>query len=186
MKSFPALIKTHKSRFEDSDREMHRDEKLHILAVDIIFCAKRYNLYDGIPIKDSSAPARRLYQERKRKAAELKAVLDAAKNNADLLEEAKTSFGDMLRSGADITHRLYGAARFVSLSDGKCTLLFENGAEKKFDFLFSLVGGQLKIADPEFAPLLEKYRPVMKTEKSIAMQEALAMKALEPYRDYLD
>ena len=65
MKNHSALMETHKSRFIGAEERMHADEQLHILVVDIIFCAKRYGLYEDIPIKDSSAPAKRLYQERK-------------------------------------------------------------------------------------------------------------------------
>lgn len=187
MKNHPALMETHKSRFEGYEEQMHKDEQLHILVVDIIFCAKRYGLYDGIPIKDSSAPAKRLYQERKAKAAELLANVEAAEKNAILLEEARNVFADMLNSGAGITHKAFGKAQLIEFSGGYITLFFEAKNErKKFGFLSSLAGGFIKISSPDFDTLLEKYRAVLKSEMNVSRQLEMAVKALEPYKEYLD
>ena len=180
-------METHKSRFVGCEEKMHADEYLHILVVDIIFCAKRYGLYDGIPIKDSSAPAKKLYQERKAKAAELLKNVEAAEQNELLLKEAKTVFTDMLNSGAEITHKAFGKAKLMEISNGYITLFFEAKGEcKKFVLLSSLAGGFIKIASPDFDALLDKYRYVMRSEMNIAKQLEMAVNALEPYKEYLD
>lgn len=187
MKNHPELMETHRSRFEGCGEIMHADEKLHILIVDIIFCAKRYGLYNGIPIKDSSAPAKRLYQERKAKAAELLADVEAAGKNAALLEEARKAFTEMANSGAEITHKAFGKAELTELSDGYCTLFFAaKNEQKKFGFLSSLAGGFIRMSHPDFDGLLEKYRPVMKAEMNVSRRMEMAIKALEPYKEYLD
>lgn len=187
MKKHPVLMETHKSRFVGLEEQMYSDEQLHILVVDIIFCAKRYGLYDGIPIKDSSAPAKRLYQERKTKAAELLANVEAAERNTILLEESKKIFADMLNSGAEITHKAFGKAQLIEFSNEYITLFFEAKKEqKKFGFLSSIAGGFIKISSPDFDALLEKYRSVMKSEMNVSRQLEIAVKALEPYKEYLD
>lgn len=112
MRNHTTLMETHKSRFE-SKEPMHKDENLHILVVDIIFCAKRYGLYDGIPIKDSSAPAKRLYLERKAKAAELYEAIQVAEKNVILLNEASTVFVNLVQSGHPIYHKAFGPAELV-------------------------------------------------------------------------
>ena len=187
MKSHSALMATHKSRFEGKE-PMHKDDNLHILVVDIIFCAKRYGLYDGIPIKDSSAPAKRLYLERKAKAAELYDTVLVAEKNNDLLNEAKTIFTDLVQSGASISHKTFGPAKFVAYANGIVTLLFpEKNEQKKFWLLQSLAGGNLKIDTPNFEELLEKYRQaMMRSEMSATRLYESAVKALEPYKEYLD
>ncbi len=187
MKEHPALMETHKSRFEGCEDTMHPDNLLHILLVDMIFCSKRYGLYDGIPIKDSSAPAKRLYQERKAKAAELLANVDAAEQKAKLLEDAKQELAALAQSGAEIRHKAFGKAELLDLSNGYCTLNFPaKGEQKKFIFLSSLAGGFIRIETDNFDELLEKYRAVIKAEASIPQQLAFAVKALEPYKEYLD
>ena len=60
----PALIDKHLSRFNTND-QMHKDENLHILLVEILFCAKRYGLYSGISIKETTSSAKKLYLEQK-------------------------------------------------------------------------------------------------------------------------
>ena len=186
MKDFPSLIATHKSRFEGR-QDMHMDNNLHILVVDIIYCAKRYGLYDGIPIKNSSAPARRLYKERKEKAAELFDAVQVAEQNVTLLEEAKSVFSSLLQSGATITHKTFGAAELVTFSGETYTLFLPSTNEQKnFGFLQSLVGGFIRIDTPDFDALLDKYRTVIRNENGIVRQYEAAVRALEPYKEYLD
>lgn len=186
MKNHLALIETHKSRFE-SKEPMHKDENLHILVVDIIFCAKRYGLYNGIPIKDSSASAKRLYLERKAKAAELYEAVQNAEKNIVLLKEASTIFVELVQSGAAIYHKAFGPAELVECANGYVTLFFSNKNEqKKFILLQSLACGFIKIDTPNFGELLEKYRQAMCTEASAMRLYESAVKALEPYKEYLD
>ena len=186
MMNHPALIETHNSRFE-SNEPMHKDENLHILLVDIIFCAKRYNLYNDIPIKDSSAPAKRLYLERKAKAVELYEAVQSAEKNVVLLNDARTVFVKLIQSGDAICHKAYGPAELVECADGNVTLFFPNKSEqKKFNLLQSLVNGFIKIDTPDFGELIEKYRQAMRTEASAVRVYESAVKALEPYKEYLD
>ena len=77
----PDLLAIHQSRFEGHEAEMHPDTKLHILAFDIIYCARTYGLYTGVEIKDISSEDRKLYQQRKNKAIELAGQLAAAEEN---------------------------------------------------------------------------------------------------------
>ena len=74
IRSNTALMNIHQSRFEGHEAEMHPDINLHILAFDIIYCARTYGLYAGVEIKEHSAEDKRLYQQRKAKAAEFPVV----------------------------------------------------------------------------------------------------------------
>lgn len=187
LKMHPALIETHKSRFEGLEEAMHGDEELHILIVDIIFCARRYGLYNNIPIKDSSASAKRLYMERKTKAAELMGLAEDAEKKMILLLEAKKVFSDMLSSGMEITHKTYGKAQLVGMEDGCCTLYFaDKNEQKKFVLLPSLAGGFIRISSMDFDMLIDKYRAVMKAEINVLRNYEMAVQALEPYKEFLE
>lgn len=186
MKKHSALIETHKSRFENNE-PMHKDEKLHILIMDIIFCAKHYGLYDGVHIKDSSAPAKRLYLERKAKAAELYEAVRISEKNIALLDEAKAVFGELVQSGVPIYHKTFGAAELIQYANGYVTLFFPSRDEqKKFGLLQALVGGFIKIDTPNFNELIDKYYQAMRVEASVVRQHESVVKALEPYKEYLD
>lgn len=52
IRSNTALMNIHQSRFEGHEKEMHPDINLHILAFDIIYCARTYGLYTGVEIKE--------------------------------------------------------------------------------------------------------------------------------------
>ncbi|MBP3314055.1 MAG: hypothetical protein J6K84_05330 [Oscillospiraceae bacterium] len=186
MKKYLTLTETHKTRFESKEL-MHKDENLHILLVDIIFCAKRYGLYDGIPIKDSSASAKRLYLERKLKAKELYEAVCTAEQNVALLDEAKAIFANLIQSGTPIIHKTLGTAELIECADGFITLSFPNKSEqKKFGLIQSLANAFIKIETPNFDELVEKYRSVMRVETNVFQQYESAVKAFSPYEEYLD
>ena len=104
-----------------------------------------------------------------------------------LLEEARTVFVELVQSGASISHKAFGTAELVEYTNGYVTLFFTNKNEqKKFGLLQSLVGGFIKIDTPNFNELLEKYRQAMRVEASAMRQYESAVKALEPYKEYLD
>ena len=187
MENHISLKKTHESRFEKSQEPMHRDENLHILIIDIFFCAKHYGLYDGIPIKDSSAHEKRLYLERKAKAAELYEAVQIAEKNIALLDEARTVFSELVQSGVPIFHKSFGVAELVEYTNGYVTLFFPSKYEqKRFGLLQSLVGGFIKIDTPNYNELLGMYRQAMRIEACAVRLYEDAVKAMEPYKEYLD
>ena len=104
-----------------------------------------------------------------------------------LLEEARTVFVELVQSGASIFHKAFGSAELVEYANGNVLLYFSNRNEqKKFGLLQSLVGGFIKIDTPNFSELIEKYRQAMRVEASAVRQYESAVKALEPYKEYLD
>ncbi|MBQ3011422.1 MAG: hypothetical protein IJD81_09560 [Oscillospiraceae bacterium] len=182
----PALIDTHLSRFNTND-QMHKDENLHILLVDIIFCAKRYGLYSGISIKETTSSAKKLYLEQKQKAIELRDAVYIAEKNLELLNEAKVVFSQLIDNGAPVIHKSFGKGKLVELSDGSVTLSFPHEEKpKKFNLLQSLVSGFLYIDDSHFEEVLSKYRQVIRIEAVANQQLKRALNAFEPYKEYLD
>jgi len=185
MKQHDALKKVQEKRYKDYEKvkgSMHPDTELHILLVDLAFCAKRY----GLLVSHVPAAVRRQHQENKAKAEELLAAAAEAERDGALLDEAWRTFRAMLTSGAAITHKTFGTAEFVELDETYCTLSFGTKGQKKMDLALMLTGGFLRVDHPDFAAAVERYRYVLKNKNGIANRLKLAQTALEPYKEYLD
>lgn len=183
IKATPALIDTHKSRF-DGDVPMYADELLHVLVFDIIYCAHTYNLYNGMSFDKVTAADRKLYQERKAKAQELATALRKVEDEIVLLDEARTYFGKAITSGAAVTHKMFGPVDVENVADGFVTLKIQkNGDIKKFGLLNCMAGGFVKVDLPDFEEMLAKYKAVMMSEYNLPQRLKSAQDAFEPYKD---
>ncbi len=112
-----ALMETHKSRFENTDRKLHPDEELHILVFDIIFSSHAYNFYDGMTYAPINAQARKLYFEKVARAKELSEVLGKAKEEEKLLIEAKEYVRETLVPGLKVKHKSFGEGTIEECTD---------------------------------------------------------------------
>ncbi len=183
----PALIAVHQSRFEGHEAEMHPDSQLHILAFDIIYCARTYGLYTGVELQTTSSEVRRLYQQRREKAKEAAQRLAAVEEKETLLQEGIAAAKAMLQSGAAIRHRMFGTGSLEQVDDPWLLVHFpESDATKKFVLTSALGGGFLTLDTPEFPAFAKRYGEVLKQEKEISDQMSRAKAEYELYAAYLD
>jgi len=187
IKKNPTLLAIHQSRFEGHESEMHPDLNLHILAFDIIYCARTYGLYMGVEIKDISSKDKRLHQLRKEKAVQLAANLAAAEENMMLLQEGISEAKALVRSGATIRLESFGAGKLLEF-DGIYLLIIFPGFDvsKKFELTSALGNGFLTLDTPHFSTFIKKYGAVLKQALKIPQQLKSAEAALEPYASFLD
>ena len=183
----PALLAIHQSRFEGHEAEMHPDTQLHILAFDIIYCARTYGLYTGVEIKDISSEDRRLYQQRKDKAIELAGQLAVAEENMMLLQDGISEAETMVRSGAAIRHKSFGVGSLEEFDGHYLVIRFPGfDVPKKFELTSALGNGFLILDIPSFSTFFEKYGTVLKQAMRIPQQVKSAEAALKPYATFLD
>ena len=184
MKEYPPLIKTHLSRYENTTRVFHPDKNLHILVFDLIYCVGRYNLYGSNRAKTQAEI--KLYQEQKKKAEKLLAKVKEAELGLQNLYAAREEIIELLRTGAIVRHKAFGVAHFERLDDRSyCFTFGESNSEKKF-LLSSFANGFLKIEDPRFSEILQKYSSAMMTDYTALQRLDSAKKALLPYERFLD
>ena len=184
MKEYPPLIKTHLSRYENTTRVFHPDKNLHILVFDLIYCVGRYNLYGSNRAKTQAEI--KLYQEQKKKAEKLLAKVKEAELGLQNLYAAREEIIELLRTGAIVRHKAFGVAHFERLDDRSyCFTFGESNSEKKF-LLSSFANGFLKIEDPRFSEILQKYSSAMMTDYTALQRLDSAKKALLPYESFLD
>lgn len=187
IKTTPALMDTHQSRFAAAKKPMYEDESLHVLAFDIIYCAHTYNLYSGVSFEKVTSSDRKLYQEQKAKASELLKALHKVEAECQLLEEACTYFSNAICSGNAVTHKTFGPVAVEGIQNGYVSLkICKTGEVKRFGLLSCVAGGFVKVDLPDFDARVTKYKKAMMGEYSIAQRLKNAKDALQPYEKYLD
>ena len=185
-----ALLATNEGRFYDKDgvrlEGMHPDVNYHILAFDIIYGApeSRYNFYEGIPYSDITAKARRVHEERRKKAEELRAKVVIAREQADLLAEAKEYFAECVAVGVVVKHNTWGEGVITEVGEKTFRVAFADGLVKPLGLASVHMGGILTLDVPDFEENVEKYKDVMRDELSVARALDRAEKEYAPYSEY--
>lgn len=187
IKKCDALVQTHKSRYENTDRKFHPDENLHILALDIIYSSQVYNFYDGMTFAPINAQARKLHFEKVKKAIELKEALEKAQVADALLTESREYFIKVFETNKTVKHKVFGEGTVESFDGSILAVYFPKvDATKKLGLTLSLQN-KLIICEAEgFTEAVEKYRDVMKYEHQIPSNLKRAEEEIQPYLEYLE
>ena len=187
IKGTPALLATHTSRYEKTNKQMHPDTALHILAFDIIYCSHTYDLYNGLAFDKVTSSERKLYQEKKAKAIELLARIETAEADQALLDEARAYFSKLILSSGAVSHKSFGEADVESLEEDLITLRIRKTNERKsFILMHAIANGFIKVASEDFDDKLELYIAVMQRAAVIPKSLQDARNALIPYEKYLN
>ncbi len=187
------LIDTNESRFYDNNNVkiegMHSDSKYHILAFDIIYGAPefRYNFYKGIPFSNITAQARRLHEERVKKAQELYNEWQQAQTNVALFQEAKDYFVKNIIVGLPVCHKVFGEGKIIEIDGDNIIVLFAVKNEtKKLAMMTSFTGKFLTADIPDLTEKIMRYQDVVRKEQMIFSTLERATNALESYREFLE
>lgn len=187
IKKNEALLETHRSRYENTNRAFHADEAFHILLLDIIYSSQTYNFYDGIEFSPITAQARKLHFEKVSKAKELEGLLKAAQDDAALLAEAQEYLKNTLTEGQRIRHKTFGDGIIRGLAGSILEVEFpQRGETKKLGLLVSMTNRLIVFDETEITETIMKYIPVLQKERDIPERVKRAKEALEPYLDYLE
>ena len=187
IKNNKALMETHLSRFENTDRKLHPDENLHILTLDIIYSSQAYNFYGDMTFDPINAKSRRLYFERIAKAKELAENLEKAKADVALLEEAKEYISKTLTKGIIVHHRAFGEGVIEGCTGSIITIHFSKINEaKKLGLTVAIGNGLLSLPSEEITQKIKEYIPVLNRETQIPSNLTRASDDLKPYIEYLE
>ena len=187
IKSNEALTETHKSRFENTNRKLHPDNNLHILALDIIYSSQAYNFYGDITFDPINAKSRKLYFERVAKAKSLAEAVEKAKADAELLDEAKKYIVETLVKGLSVRHRAFGEGIVEECAGTIVAIHFAKINEtKKLGLTVAVGNGLLSLPSEEITKKIKEYIPVLNRETQIPSTLKRAVEELQPYLEYLD
>ena len=187
IKKNEALMETHMSRFENTDRKLHPDDNLHILTLDIIYSSQAYNFYGDMTFDPINAKSRKLYFERVAKAKELAENLEKAKSDAALLDEAKEYITKTLEKGLTVKHRAFGEGVIEECTGTIIAVHFSKTDEtKKLGLTVAIGNGLVSLPSEEMTQKIKEYIPVLNRETQIPGNLSRAVDELQPYLEYLD
>ena len=187
IKADEALIETHKSRFENSDRKLHPDEKLHILVFDIIFSSQAYNFYDGMTYAPINAQARKLYFEKVAKAKELSERLEKAKVELASFDEAKDYVAKTLVPGITVKHKTFGEGTIEECEGTTLTVRFPKINDiKKLGISVVFGNGLITLASEEQTQKIKEYSSILSEESKIKTTISKTEEALHEYLEFLE
>lgn len=187
IKSHKALLDTHMSRFEKTDRELHPDKNLHILVDDIIYCSQVYNFYGDMSFNPINAQSRKLHFERVAKAKSLAEAVEKAREASEQLEEAKDYLATVLTEGVVVKHRAFGEGTVQGCSGTIISVFFPKVNEtKKLGLTVAIGNGLMTLESDEATHKIKSYIPVLNNESKIPTDLARATEELQPYLEYLD
>lgn len=125
IKEHPTLIDEH---FKYVDETCYNDESLHLLAFDIMYCARAYNLYEGfkyIPKKDAVKAYTKAQREEQERLEREEAV-NQLNSQIYELELQLSNYEDISLLDVQVEHTKYGPGVIVKQDVNKITVQFEN------------------------------------------------------------
>lgn len=187
IKANDALMETHRSRFENTNRKLHPDNNLHILALDIIYSSQAYNFYGDMTFDPINAKSRKLYFERVAKAKELAEAVEKAKADAAMLDEAKEYIAGALAKGMAVKHRVFGEGVIEECTGTIIAVHFAKTDEtKKLGLTVAIGNGLISLPSDDMTQKIKEYIPVLNRETQIPGNLSRAVDELQPYLEYLD
>ena len=186
----PQLLKTDSSRFdgrfEDKPEEMIADEKKHMLAFDLIYCANVYGLYEGVTFQRHTTKERQLYLERQNKAQELLEKNKEAIEQKKKLDEAIAQILGTLTKGTAVRHKKYGEGIIIEINEDRLTVDFKGDAGRKLLGTAVSLANKLITADiPGFDEMCNDSAKLLTHATAINNAIKSTEAALKPYEEYL-
>lgn len=198
----PALLETDESRytlrerFEDekhygkippSEKSITVDKSYHILAYDIIYCNKTYDLDRDLSFRKFTFKDKKLYQERLNKALALQEEYQKAEEEYALLDQAVQHYDAVFVPGTAVANLKYGPGRIVAQRDTVLDVQFESQPDLiKYDFWQTVTGHYLKFEDSLDKETAQQYEDVFRRHDGISSGLVRLQKELEGYQDVLE
>ena len=134
LKEHTTLLKKHFARLTD---KCFKDESLHLLAFDLMYCCKAYNFYNGLVEPVTRKTIKKKIQpevsteELARLEAERLEKINAIQAEISNLENASSEYADISLIDVQVEFKPYGTGVVVEQNIDKITVRFAD-AEKKF------------------------------------------------------
>ena len=189
VKEYQPLVLTDESRFKEKDgkprTDLFADRNKHLLVFDLLYCCSTYQLFDGITYNHRDSKERLLWQERREKALEWKAVFEEARAAEEKLTEATAYLQSYFQPGTVVRHRSFQEGTVVENNGAFITVAFAAGV-KKMDPAPVVCSRYLTTDQLGKDGRLEEYLPVLKQKEHIKHARESAEKMFAQYAEYLD
>lgn len=188
IKTYEPLLAVNNKRFTDElntgTDKLHEDKNLHILLFDIIWCCGVYNLFDGIDYGKLSSSEKKEYLLKQAEAEQCLKEYQEACLEEDLLHEAIETFIKILMPGTQVKRRKeFGIVD--SIDEKFIHISFDENEVKSIGLAFSISNNIITSDKEGFLEAKEKYKDVLKREKTIIRNNKYALDKLEKYKEFI-
>jgi len=113
LREHPSLLTAHQELLKDG---YYRDDRLHLLAFDVIYCASTYNLFTGLQhkAKQESIKAYRLEQLRQAEAEKLRVEIESLEAQIQAIDVQLDLYRSINLVGVQVNEKRYGVGTVVS------------------------------------------------------------------------
>ncbi|MBR4236501.1 MAG: hypothetical protein IKR85_10660 [Clostridia bacterium] len=128
-------LREHKSllekHFSTLNETHYRDESLHLMAFDLVYCSQTYNYYKGLLTPSRTVPIKKAgsshvdYEKLARQEEERNAKIAAIEDEIAKLENSCDGVEDISLLGVQVTSPEYGTGTVVSQEINRITVQFE-------------------------------------------------------------
>ena len=186
-------IRSRQAGEKTSGEKLYKDDSQHILAYDIIYCAYKYNLFDGITLKTLTAKElkeQKLIEEKQQKALELLEKLKNAQEQKKVLDAAMEKVEQYFNVGQKVAYKSFGKAAqtaigtIVKRGNDSVTIDFGDGNVKSVGLIIPIVNGYIR---PQEADENDYANIVAILKKKSVIENNLSQigKDFAPYSDYI-
>ena len=165
LKEHPSLLEKH---FTYLSENHYRDESLHLLAFDIIYCSRAYNYYNGMAhvSKKESIKAFTEAQAREKERLEKEARIFELQQELYALEMQIENYKTISLVNVEVDHHKYGKGIIISQDINKVFIKFSN-CEKTFVIHNKYAGRPTFENDTEIVDAMSEYNDISDRIKKI-------------------
>ena len=165
LRNAPVVLEAHQKRF---DRRIWPDEKLHILAYDIIYCAVSYGLYENTVIKSRDKKGQ-IDHERQQQACVIQPQLFEIQSQLDAVQEQLSQFDHLSFSNLKVQHKRFGEGKVLAQEGAILTIKFSDG-EKRLVLPDVFVNQTMLTEDPDIVEHYLQMNELQKSERQLRIQ----------------
>lgn len=135
LREHESLLEKHFSYFND---KLYRDESLHLLAFDIMYCCRTYNYYGGMPLpprsngRKTSAPGQTAEQKEAERLAAIETMTQELADVDVQIEELQAQCEDLLIPliNVEITSNKYGTGVVIEQNENNIVVQYPDAIVK--------------------------------------------------------
>ena len=165
LREHPELLRKHAEILDDT---YYRDESLHLLAFDIIYCADTYGYFKDLKCR-AKKDAIKVYtaeQQRKAEAEERQAAIDAVEQQIMQLESQLDVYRSISLVGTQVQHKSWGTGTVIQQNINMVKVRFRE-TEKQFIISTKFPMRPTFEDDAEIVAAMTDYEAKMKERESL-------------------
>ena len=168
LKEHPSLLEKHFTFLTDKH---YKDESLHLLAFDIMYCSRAYNYYNGMShaTKKESIKAFTEAQAREQERLEKEVRIAELKNELYELEMQIANYTEISLLNVEVTHSKYGKGIVIAQDVNKLLIKFDD-CEKTFVINKKYAGRPTFENDTEIVEAMTEYDELAEKIKKLKLE----------------